>query len=219
MTSPTPSPSPSPPPSSGPCGREDRWRGGRGSDSEETPRSQQGVLTAGRERRSDRPESSSARREVRSMVCREEESAAFGELDDPEDPLDEEEEAPWEEPTHVTRKRARGRRAGKKVAARPPSPERVPGAYDDYHGLCLLCMQPGHRAADCTTGPVCLRCGEAGHMSRECSLPLPPRPASPPSDVMEPARKRVNDAGRGRRVDVGAGDHRARAPEARQAAS
>ncbi|KAK1627408.1 hypothetical protein QYE76_001723 [Lolium multiflorum] len=197
-------------------GREDRWRGGRGSDSEETPRSQQDAFDGGRARRGgDRPEPSSARREVRSLVCREEESAAFDELDDLEDP-DEEEEAPWEEPTHVTRKR--GRRAGKKVAARPTRPERVPGAYDDYRGLCLLCTQPGHRAADCTTGPVCLRCGEAGHMSRECSLPRQPRPMSPPADAMEPARKRVNDAGRARRVDVRAGDHRAHAPEARQAA-
>jgi hypothetical protein len=87
--------------------------------------------------RSDRPESSSARREVRSLVVREEESAAFDALDDSDDPFDEKEDAPWEEPTHVTRKR--GRQAGKKVAARPSRPERVPGAYDDFHGLCLLC--------------------------------------------------------------------------------
>nr|XP_051219532.1 uncharacterized protein LOC127336731 [Lolium perenne] len=173
MTSPTPSPSPSPPPASGPRGREDRWRGGRGSDSEDTPRSQRGGLDDGWVARNDRPESSSARREVRSMVFREEESAALDELDDSEDPLDEEEDAPWEEPTHVTRKRARGRRAGKRVAARASRPERVPGTYDDFHGLCLLYTQPGHRAANCTTGPVCLRCGEAGHMARECSLPHP----------------------------------------------
>ncbi|KAK1662053.1 hypothetical protein QYE76_050212 [Lolium multiflorum] len=183
MTPSTPSPSlsPSPPPSSSPRGREDQWRGDRGSDSEETPWSQQGAFDGGRARRGgDRPESSSARKEVRSMVCREEESTAFDELDDLEDPLDdvdEEEETPWDEPTH-----------------------------------------PGHRAADCTTGPVCLRCGEAGHMSRECSLPRQPRPMSPPADAMKPARKRVNDAGRARRVDVSAGDHRTRAPESRQAA-
>jgi hypothetical protein len=64
---------------------------------------------------------------------------------------------------------------------------------------------------------VCLRCGEAGHMARECSLPCPPRPASPPADAMELARKHVNDEGRGRRVDDGAGDHHACAPEVRQA--
>jgi cellular nucleic acid-binding protein len=102
------------------------------------------------------------------MVRREEESTAIDELDDSEDLLDEEEEAPWEEPTHITRKRARGRRGGKKVAARPG---RDVGTYAEFDSLCLLCTQPGHRATDCTTGPVCLRCGEAGHMARECSLP------------------------------------------------
>ncbi|KAK1692253.1 hypothetical protein QYE76_008950 [Lolium multiflorum] len=177
--------------------------------------SQNGGLDGGQETGSKRPESSSARREVRSMVFREEESIAFDELDDSEDPLDEEEDAPWEEPTHVNRKRAHGRRARKKVAARASRPERFPGAYDDFHGLCLLCTQLGHRTADCTTGPVCLRCGEGRHMARECSLPRPPRPASPPEDAMEPSRNCVNDEGRGRRVVDGASDHRACAPEVR----
>jgi hypothetical protein len=119
----------------------------------------------------DVPESSRARREVRSMVRREEASTAIDALDDSDDLLDEEGEGGlWEEPAHVTRKRARGRRGGKKVAARPVRPAREVGAYADYEGMCLLCTQPGHRVVDCTTGPVCLRCGETGHMARECSL-------------------------------------------------
>ncbi|KAK1631913.1 hypothetical protein QYE76_006228 [Lolium multiflorum] len=218
----TPSPSPSPPPASGPRGREDRWRGGRGSDSEETPRSQPVGLGGGREVAVDMPESSRSRRMVRSEVLRdeEEEGVAFDELDDSDepidDPIDDEGGNRWEEPSHVTRKR--GRRAGRKVAARAARPERVVGAYDEFYGLCLLCTQPGHRAADCTVGPVCLRCGEAGHMARECALPRPQRPSSPPGGAVEPARKRVNDGGRARRVDDGAGDHRARAPVVHQAA-
>ncbi|KAK1620921.1 hypothetical protein QYE76_026438 [Lolium multiflorum] len=112
---------------------------------------------------------------------------------------------------------ARGRRGGKKVAARPVRPAREVGAYADYEGLCLLCTQPGHRAVDCTTGPVCLRCGETGHMARECSLPRPPRPSTPP-DGEEPARKRMSGEGRYHRVGESPNDLRARAPEGRQAA-
>lgn len=151
------------------------------------------------------------------MVLREERSTAIDALDDSDDTLDEEGEEPWEEPTHVTRKRARGRRGGKKVAARPVRPARKVGAYAEFEGLCLLCTQPGHCAADCTTGPVCLRCGETGHMARECSLPRPPRPPSPP-DGDEPARKRAFDGGRNRQLGESAGGFRARAPEPRQAA-
>ncbi|KAK1648165.1 hypothetical protein QYE76_065970 [Lolium multiflorum] len=215
--SPNPTLSPTPSPTASPRGRADRWRGGRGSNSEDTPRSFRDMLAGESEaRHTEAPESSHARRVVRSMVRREEESTAIDELDDSEDQLDDEEEAPWEEPAHVTRKRARGRRGGKKVT-RAAHPERDAGAYADFDGLCLLCTQPGHRAADCITGPVCLRCGEVGHMARECSLPRPPRPASPPGGD-EPARKRLNDDGRGRRMGEGAVAVRARAPEGRQAA-
>ncbi|KAK1612093.1 hypothetical protein QYE76_035766 [Lolium multiflorum] len=221
-TAPSPSPSPSPPPAPGPRGREDRWRGGRGSDSEETPRSQPVDLGGGREVVVDRPESSRSRRMVRSEIFREEEEeeegVAFDELDNSDDPIDDEEGEQWEEPSHVTRKRTRGRRARRKVATRAARPKRVVGAYDEFHGLCLLCTQPGHRAANCTVGPVCLRCGEAGHMARECALPRPPRLGAPPGSAAEPARKRVNDGGRARRVDDGAGDHMARAPVVHQAA-
>ncbi|KAK1620983.1 hypothetical protein QYE76_026500 [Lolium multiflorum] len=213
--SPTPSLSPTLSPTAGPRGRADRWRGGRGSDSEDTPRSFRDVLASGGGAgQTDAPESSHARREVRSLICREEVSMAIDELDDSEDQIDDEEEAPWEEPVHVTCKRAHGRRGGKRVAARAARPERDAGAYADFDGLCLLCTQPGHRATDCTTGPVCLRCGEVGHMARECSLPRPPRPASPPGGE-EPARKRINDDGRGRRMGEGAVAVRARAPENR----
>jgi hypothetical protein len=127
------------------------------------------------------------------VVRREEASTAIDDLDDSDDLLDEEEEAaPWEEPTHVTRKRARGHRGGKKVAARTVRPVRDVSAYAEFDGLCPLCTQSGHRANDCLMGPVCLRCGEVGHMARECSLPRPPRPVSPPGGG-EPARKRMND--------------------------
>jgi hypothetical protein len=144
------------------------------------------------------------------MVRAEGMSSAIDELDDSDDMLDEEDEAPWEEPTHVTRKRARGRRGGKRAAR----PARDAGAFADFDGLCLLCTLSGHRTVDCTMGPVCMRCGETGHMARECALPRPPRPPSLPGGV-EPARKRLNDNGRGRRMGAGAGDFRARAPEAR----
>ncbi|KAK1630578.1 hypothetical protein QYE76_004893 [Lolium multiflorum] len=213
MATPSPSPCPSPSPAGSPRGRADRWRGGRGSDSEDTPSSFRDALMGARTAESiDVPESSRARREVRSMVRREEASTAIDALDDSDDLIDEEgEEGPWEEPAHVTRKRARGRRGGKKVAARPVRPAREVGAYADYEGMCLLCTQPGHHAVDCITGPVCLRCGETGHMARECSLPRPPRPSSPP-DGEEPARKGYH------RVGESANDLRARAPEGRQAA-
>lgn len=157
----TPSPTSSPPQSTTPAsprGREDRWRGGRGSDSEETPPSYSEALVGGSAaRRAGEQEVVQLRREVRSVVRMEERSSAIDELDDSGDELDGEEEGPWEEPTHVTRKRARGRRGGKRAAARAARPAaREVGAYADYDGLCLLCMQPGHRAADCTTGPICL---------------------------------------------------------------
>nr|XP_051206928.1 uncharacterized protein LOC127322022 [Lolium perenne] len=140
--------SPSPSPEASPRGRSDRWRRGRGSDSEDTPRSYRDALAGERAAaRAEVPESSRAR-EMRSMVCREEESLAFDELDDADDPLEEEDDdAPWEEPSHVTRKRARGRRGGRKVAARAAHTGRVAVAYDDFQGLCLLCTRPGHRAA------------------------------------------------------------------------
>ncbi|KAK1660332.1 hypothetical protein QYE76_048491 [Lolium multiflorum] len=219
MASPSPSLSPSPSPAGSPRGRADRWSGGRGPDSEDTPRSFcEALVGAGAAERVDEPEGSHARREVRSMVRREEPSTAIDELDDSKDLLDEEEEGPWEEPTHVTRKRARGRRGGKKVAAKTARPAHDVGAYTDFDGLCLLCTQPGHRTANCITGPVCLRCGEAGHMARECSLPRPPRPSTPP-DGKEPARKRMSGDGRSCHVGESAGDIRARAPEVHQAAA
>jgi hypothetical protein len=94
----------------------------------------------------DGQEISQVRREVRSVVRAEGLSSAIDELDVSDDMLDEEEEGPWEEPTHVTRKRARGRHRGKKVAARTARPVRDVGAYAEFEGLCLLCTQPGHRA-------------------------------------------------------------------------
>nr|XP_051207157.1 uncharacterized protein LOC127322790 [Lolium perenne] len=213
--SPIPSLSPTPSPAASPCGREDRWRGSRGSDSEETPRSYREALAGGSAAAHvDGQEDSQVRREVRSMVRAEGMSSAIDELDDSDDMLDEEDEAPWEEPTHVTRKRARGRHGGKRAVARAARPARDAGAFADFDGLCLLCTLSGHRTVDCTMGPVCMRCGETGHMARECALPCPPRPPSLPGGV-EPARKRLNDNGRGRRMGAGAGDFRARAPEAR----
>jgi hypothetical protein len=114
----------------------------------------------------------------------------IGELDDSEDPLeDEEDDTPWEEPAHVTSKRARGRHGGKKVAAKAACPGRDAGSYAEFQGLCLPCTQSGHRATDFTTWPVCLRIGEVGHMARECTLPRPPRPHSPTGVDDEPARE------------------------------
>jgi hypothetical protein len=169
--SPNPSLSPSPSPVAGPRGREDRWRGGRGSDSEDTPGSTATRWSAGERRRANEPESSRARREVRSVVSREVEQEAFDKLDDLEDPLEEDDGAPWEEPAHVVRKHARGRGGGKKVAARAAARQgreagtftegttrearqgRDTGAYAEFQRLCLLCTAPPTaRLGRCASG-------------------------------------------------------------------
>lgn len=117
---------------------------------------------------------------------------------------------PWEEPPHGTRKRA-----GKRVAARAARTGREGGAFDGFQGLCLLCAQPGHRAADCKTGLVCLRCGEAGHMTRACSLPRPPRLRSPEHHGNELARKRPHSEDHVRSDSRDDGDHHVRARDGR----
>ncbi|KAK1602050.1 hypothetical protein QYE76_027208 [Lolium multiflorum] len=186
-------------------------------------------LRFGAATRAKAPEASREKREVRSAVSREVVRTAIDELDNSDDPLGENDDAPWDEPAHVVLKQARGHRGGKKVAARAalqgregaPFAEGTSRAarqdregrpFAEFQGLCLLCAQPGHRAGDCTIGPVCLRCGEVGHISRECPQLRPPRPRSPMDVDVEPSRKRVYDDGRGRRADVGASGHRAHAP-------
>jgi hypothetical protein len=118
------SPSPTPSPLSGgaeglsPRGRQDRWNGRRGSDSDETPRSYRNALAGELS-----PPSAPAAvvpLELRSEVCVEE-STAIDALAGSDDALEEEDggDAAWEELAHVLRKKAScGRRAGKKVASR-----------------------------------------------------------------------------------------------------
>jgi hypothetical protein len=172
---------------------------------EETPRSYCNALAAGRAvALAVMLESSRSWPEVRSEIYRDDRPTTIDELDDSEDPHEDEVDAPWEEPAHVTHKRARGHRGGKKVAAKVTRPWRSRGLLE-FQGLCLLYTQPGHRVAGCTMLPMCLLCGDMGHMARECTLPRPPRPCSPADDGDEPAWKRTNNDDHAHREEVGVG--------------